>query len=235
MKNNLVAKLIYRSCFCMFSFITILFITGFFSLDGHDTVTLNEDVIYYYTNLSNYLCFGVMLACLVDDARQLLRGTLRGHTRAPFLKHLKFVATPIIAVTFVAYGLLLGEPDTLRFWNDLPNISYHVFCPVLFILDTLLFDEHKTIGYLDPFLTLVLPFFYVVVIEIMGAKTGRYPYFFLNAKELGMGGLCMWLAILLGMFLLLGYLLFLYDKLVKRDGKWRLDFAGTRAFWFSRH
>jgi hypothetical protein len=45
----------------------------------------------------------------------------------------------------------------------------------------------------------------------------------------------MWLAILLGMFLLLGYLLFLYDKLVKRDGKWRLDFAGTRAFWFSRH
>lgn len=234
MKNNLVAKLLYRACFCTFSFVTILLITGFFSMGGHDHVSFSEDVFYYYTNLSNYLCFGVMVACLVDDARQLSAGNLRGYTRSPFLHHLKFAATPIIAVTFLAYGLLLGDPTALHFWNDLPNICYHVFCPVLFIADTLLFDEHKRIGYLDPILTLILPLIYVVVIEIMGEKTGRYPYFFLDKGELGLGGLFMWIGILLGLFLVLGYLLFLYDKLVRKDGKWRLDFSDTPSVWFAR-
>ena len=203
-------------------------------MDGHDAVTFNEDMIYYYTNLSNYLCFGVMVACLVDTARQLSAGTLRGYIRSPLLKHLKYEATIIVAITFLAYGLFLGEPTTLRFWNDLPNVCYHVACPVLFILDTVLFDEHKRVGYLDAFLTLILPAVYVVVIEIMGAQTGRYPYFFLNKNELGMGGLVVWISILLGFFLVLGYLLFLYDKLVKKDGKWKLDFSGTPAFGFRR-
>ena len=232
MHNNLVTKLIYRACFCAFSFVTILFITGFFSMGGHEGVTVNEDMFYYYTNLSNYLCFGVAIACLCDDARQLSGGILRGHTRSPILKHVKYSATLIIAVTFLAYGILLGDPTALRFWNDLPNVCYHVACPVLFILDTVLFDEHKSVGYLDPLAALIFPLLYVIVIEIMGAQSGRYPYFFLDKNQLGPGGLLTWIAVLLGLFLVLGYLLFLYDKLVKKDGKWKLDFSRTPAFGF---
>ena len=234
MKNNLVTKVIYRSIFCAISFFTILIITGFFSIDGHDTVSVNEDMFYYYTNLSNYLCFGVMLACLCGDAKQLASGQLYGHTRNAYLKHWKFITTPIIALTFLAYGILLGEPGTLSFWNALGNICYHVTCPLLFILDTLLFDEHKSVGYLDPLLSIILPLIYVVVIEIMGAKTGRYPYFFLDKGELGMGGLMMWIGILLSLFIVLGYILFVYDKLVKVDGKWKLDFSETPAFGFMK-
>ena len=48
--------------------------------------------------------------------------------------------------------------------------------------------------------------------------------------ELGIGGLMMWMGILLGLFLIIGYLLFLHDKFVKVDGKWKLDFSGTRPF-----
>lgn len=228
MKNNLVTKVIYRAVCCTVSLFSILFITEFFSVGGSDSFTFSEDLFYYYTNLSNYLCFGIWLVCLRDDAKQLAAGKLAGYNRSPVLKYMKFTATCIISITFIAYGLLLGEPGTLKFWNNIGNLCYHVACPVLFILDTILFDEHKSIGILDPVLATVLPIIYVVVIEIQGARTGRYPYFFLDMGELGFGGLLRWLGILLGLFLAIGYGLFFYDKLVKIDGKWKLDLKGTK-------
>ena len=232
MKNNLVTKLIYRTVFCTVSFFAILFITDFFSVGGHDTFTFSADLFYFYTNLSNYLCFGVMIACLRDDVKQLRAGNLTGYNRNPYLKNLKFTATVIISITFIAYGLLLGEPTTLGFWNNIANLCYHVACPVLFILDTVLFDEHKSIGWLDPVLAMVMPLIYVIVIEILGAQSGRYPYFFLDMGELGFGGLMMWIGILLTLFLVIGYLLFLYDKLVWVNGKRKLDFSETPLFGF---
>lgn len=228
MNNNLVTKVIYRAACCTVSLFSIFFITNFFSTGGSDTLTFSKDLFYYYTNLSNYLCFAIWLVCLRDDARHLRAGHLRGYNRGAFLRHMKFSATVIISITFVAYGLLLGEPGTLQFWNNISNVCYHVACPVLFILDTLLFDEHKSIGILDPVLATVLPILYVVVIEIMGAKTGRYPYFFLDMSQLGFGGLMTWIAILLTLFLVIGYALFVYDKLVRTDDKWKLDFTGTK-------
>lgn len=232
MKNNLVTKLIYRTTFCTVSFFAVLFMTDFFSVGGHDSVTFTKDLFYFYTNLSNFLCFGIMIACLRDDVKQLRAGNIHGYNRNPYLKHLKFAATVIILITFIAYGLLLGEPNTIGFWNNIANICYHVACPLLFMIDTLLFDEHKSIGFLDPLIATVLPIIYVIVIEIMGANTGRYPYFFLDMGELGFGGLMMWIGILLALFLALGYLLFLYDKLVQKDGKWKFDFSNTPLLGF---
>ena len=234
MKNSLVTKVVYRTFFCAVSLFAILFITEFFSVGGHDRPTFTKDLFYFYTNLSNFLCFGVMIACLRDDIRQLRGGALNGYNRSPYLKHIKYVATLIISITFIAYGLLLGEPGTISFWNNIANICYHVACPLLFIIDTLLFDEHKSIGYLDPLLAIILPLIYVIVIEIMGAHTGRYPYFFLDMGELGFAGLIMWVSILLALFIFLGYALFFYDKLVKIKGKWRLDLSGTPAFGFMK-
>lgn len=232
MKNNLITKILYRTVFCTVSFFAILFITDFFSVGGHDTVTFTSDLFYFYTNLSNYLCFGVMIACLRDDVKQLRSGKTQGFNRNPYLKNLKFTATAIISITFIAYGLLLGEPATIGFWNNIANLTYHVACPILFIIDTLLFDEHKSIGFLDPIIATVMPIIYVIVIEIMGASSGRYPYFFLDMSELGFGGLMKWVGILLSLFISIGYILFVFDKLVKKNGKWVLDFSGTKAVGF---
>ena len=230
MKNNLVTKVIYRSIFCTISFFAILFMTGFFSVGGQDYATFTGDLFYFYTNLSNFMCFGVIIACLHDDARQLRAGNLSGYNRNPYLRHLKHMTTIIISITLIAYGILLGKPNTISFWNNIGNLCYHVVCPIMFIVDTVMFDEHKSVGYLEPVVSLVLPIIYVVVIEIIGTNTGRFPYFFLNMDELGIGGLMMWMGILLGLFLIIGYLLFLHDKFVKVDGKWKLDFSGTRPF-----
>lgn len=228
MKNSLVTKIIYRAVSCTVSLFSVLFITGFFSVGGSDTATFTKDLFYYYTNLSNYLCFGVWLVCLKDDAKQLRSGKLFGYNQNPILKYMKFSATVIISITFIAYGLLLSDPLKLNFWNNIANLCYHVAVPVLFIIDTVLFDEHKSVGILDTLLAAVLPIIYVVVIEIMGSQTGRYPYFFLDMGQLGFGGLMMWIGILLSLFLAIGYALFLYDKLVRVNGKWKFDFKGTK-------
>ena len=50
MKNSLVSKVIYRTIFCVVSFFTIILISDFFSMEGHDTVTFDGDFFYYYTN-----------------------------------------------------------------------------------------------------------------------------------------------------------------------------------------
>lgn len=231
MKNSLVTKVIYRTAFCVVSLFSVLFITGFFSVGGSEIATFHtKDIFYYYTNLSNYLCLGVMIAVLREDIKRLRGGELYAYNSNPALKLLKFSATLIIAITFIAYGLLLGNPLSLPFWNNIANLCYHVACPVMFILDTLLFDEHKSVGVLDPLIALILPLIYVIVIEIMGAQSGRYPYFFLNLDELGWSGLLMWVGILLALFLVLGYALFCYDKLVKVEGRYRFDFSGAKRW-----
>lgn len=228
MNNNLVTKVIYRAVCSTVALFSLFFISDFFSTGGSDKLTFSSDLFYFYTNLSNYLCFGIWIACLVGDAKLLKSGKLQGSNSCPFLKFMKFSAAIIISITFICYGLLLGEPTTLKFWNNISNLCYHVAVPVLFIIDTVLFDEHKSVGILDPLLAAVLPIIYVVVIEIMGAQTGRYPYFFLNMDELGFGGLMTWIATLLAVFLFIGYVLFVWDKLVKVNGKWKLDFGGTK-------
>ena len=39
-----------------------------------------------------------------------------------------------------------------------------------------------------------------------------------------------WIGVLLALFVVIGYILFIYDKLVKVDGKWKFDFSKTPAF-----
>jgi hypothetical protein len=40
--------------------------------------------------------------------------------------------------------------------------------------------------------------------------------------------------ILLAIFLVLGYVLFVYDKLVKKNGKWQLDFSEMKLAFFAK-
>jgi hypothetical protein len=100
----------------------------------------------------------------------------------------------------------------------------------MFIVDWFIFEEHNTVGVLDPIKAFIMPLIYVVYILIYGAiysaVTGEefsYPYFFLNVNKLGYGGVCLWVLVLLLVFGVIGYLMFLYDKIVKgENGKWRI-------------
>lgn len=50
------------------------------------------------------------------------------------------------------------------------------------------------------------------------------PYFFLDVNDLGYGGVLLWVLGLLGVFVAIGYILWLWNRFDKVDGKWKLDF-----------
>ncbi len=216
--------MIFRIVYCMIAALGLLIPSGFFSLYGSDTVKFDiEPYIFFYTEMSNLLCFVVMIFVLHDNVKRVRAGETQGHNRV--LRKLKYISTVIISVTFVVYALVLGEPYTLAFWNSLGNLCYHVFAPFLFILDWFLFEEHKTVKVTDPLLATILPIIYVIYTLIRGSIIHKYPCFFLDVAVMGAGGVAMWIVMLAAFVLVLGYAMFVYDKLVKVDGKWKLDFS----------
>lgn len=233
--DDLITQAVYRIVFCVISALGCVLSFGFFEqVFGSDELTVSNDFWQYYTNLSNYYCFGIGIAVCASTIKKLRAGERKGcNTCVPTLK---FCGVVMIMVTFFVYIILLGDVTKPNFWNSLGNLCYHVAAPLLFIIDFFIFDEHKKIKILDPLKTFVMPLLYVVYILIYGAVARavkadfEYPYFFLNVDELGYGGVCGWVAALLAVFAVLGYLLFLYDKLIKADGKWKLDFKDLKLW-----
>ena len=78
-----------------------------------------------------------------------------------------------------------------------------------------------------PLFSLVIPLVYVGYIFVLGLVIPdfEYPYFFLDVRSIGYGGVLVWVLILLAVFVVLSYLMWAYDKLVKKDGKWKFDFS----------
>lgn len=231
LNDNLITQAIYRIIFCCVSGLAVILSFGFFTETGGTAhFTISNSFWQYYTNLSNYFCFGVGVAVCASTIKRVRQGEKRGYNTC--IPTLKFCGVVMIMVTFFVYMILLGDVTSPYYWNSIGNLSYHVAAPILFIVDFIVFDEHKKLSILDPLKTVILPLVYVVYILIYGAicraagAEFQYPYFFLNA-DMGYGYVIGWVAILLAIFAVTGYLFFVYDKLVKVNGKWKLDFSGT--------
>ncbi|MCD7729375.1 MAG: Pr6Pr family membrane protein [Clostridia bacterium] len=227
MINNLLTQMIYRIILCCVSALAVLLTFNIFYV-GQGANDLTWEFLKFYTNISNYFVFAVSVIVLADTVKRVRNGEKYGYVTK--VKTLKFMVTVMILVTFLVYAILLGDPISVNFWRNIGNLSYHVFAPVLFILDYFLFDEHKTHSVFAPLYSLIIPLIYVGYIFILGAAIDNfeYPYFFLDVNDLGYGGVMVWVLILLVVFTVLGYLMWLYNRLVKVDGKWKLDFSGIR-------
>lgn len=223
MIKDLFTQMIYRIVLCCLSALAVLLTLGVF-YEGTGASGFTWEFIKYYTNISNYFVFVVSVIVLADNVKRVKAGERYGHNKK--VRTLKFMTTIMIMVTFLVYSILLGNPFSADFWLSLGNMAKHVVVPVLFILDFFLFDEHGTVGVLDPLKSVVIPLIYVGYIMILGAAIEgfKYPYFFLDVNELGYGGVAVWVLILLVVFIAIGYLMWLYDKLTKVNGKWKLVF-----------
>lgn len=224
MNDDLLTQMIYRIVLCCVSALAVLFTFNFVYV-GQGPFEPTWETFKYYTCISNYFVFVVSVIVLADNVRRVRTGEKYGFNRR--IRLLKFMTTVMILVTFLVVIVLLGNPFTLAFWRDFANVCYHVAAPALFLLDFFLFDEHRSVSVFAPLLSAVLPLLYVVYIFLLGAfiPDFTYPYFFLDVNAIGYGGVAVWLLILLAVFLALGYLMWLYDKLVRVNGKWKLDFS----------
>ncbi|MDE7163609.1 MAG: Pr6Pr family membrane protein [Clostridia bacterium] len=225
--KNLIVQMIYRIVLCCVSALAVLLTFGLFYA-GKGPNTLTWEFLKYYTNISNYFVFAVSVIVLNDNVKRVMAGEKEGYNRK--VRTLKFMTTVMILVTFLVYATLLGKPFTADFWRNIGNLSYHVFAPLLFIIDYFLFEEKKSVSVFAPLLSLIIPLVYVCYVFILGAavKNFEYPYFFLDVNDLGYGGVMVWVVILVAVFTVLGYLLWLYNRIMIENGKLKVDFKNIK-------
>lgn len=221
--KNLTTQMIYRIVLCCISALGVLLTFDIFYV-GQGANDVTWEFLKYYTNISNYFVFAVSVVVLYHNVKRVFAGEKEGNNEK--IHNLKFITTVMILVTFLVYIILLGDPFSADFWRNLGNLSYHVIAPVLFILDYILFEKKKSVSVFAPLLSTIIPLIYVAYIMILGAciPNFEYPYFFLNVNNLGYGGVTIWVTILVVIFIAIGYILWIYNRIIKENGKIKFDF-----------
>ena len=224
MCKNMLTQLIFRVVLCVVSAFAVLLSIGIFYIKINGGNEFSWNFLKYYTNISNYFVFAVSVIVLADTVKRLRAGETEGYNRK--IRTFKFMTVVMILVTFLVVIFLLDSPLSANYWRNIGNMSYHFLAPLLFILDYILFEEKRSISVFAPLYSLIIPLVYVCYVFILGAiiPDFEYPYFFLNVNNLGYGGVCLWVLALLGVFTVLGYILCLWNRFDKIDGKWKFDF-----------
>jgi hypothetical protein len=182
------------------------------------------DFYVHFTNLSNFLCIGIMLAELIQTVKKKEDSYV---TAVPVLK---FIGMLGILLTFLVFNIMLaGNRDPQLNWR-VGSLCFHVVLPILYIGDWFLFYERKQCKWYYPIASLGFPVAYIVFIFVQAAIMGFdtsvlipgtttpliYPYFFVNLETQGVGGVIKWILILMVAFMAVGYLFFGLDKLGKK-------------------
>ncbi len=212
------AQLILQSFYCAFALVGFIASVGFFDM------VFRWDFYIYFTNTSNYLSGGIMLAELIQTARR------RGDGYVSVAPRLKFIAVLSMLLTFLIFNFLIaGQPTRAPAENFKPAcVLLHIVLPLLFVTDWILFYEHGRANWKLPLLSAVFPLVYLGFLYIHAAVlkfnssimnyTGEepliYPYFFLNPDRVGAAGIAKWTALLLLAFIALGFLVLLLDRLI---------------------
>ena len=223
MYKNRTAQLIFQTVYCTLAFVGCVASLGIF-----DNINMIRwDFYVHFTNISNFLCFGVMLAELIQTAKKQENSYV---TTAPVLK---FIGMLGILLTFLVFNIMLagaaGRDPQLN-WR-IGSLCFHVVLPIMYIADWVLFYQRRNCKWYYPIASIAFPFAYVVFIFIQaailrfdssilipGSTTPLiYPYFFVNLETQGVSGVVKWILILLVAFVAVGYLFFGLDKLGKKQ------------------
>ena len=214
MIKNRTTQLIFQSFYCAIGLIGAVASLGIFD----DILNPRWDFYAHFTNLSNYLCIGIMFAELVQTAKKSENSYV---SASPLLK---FIGLLGIMLTFLVFNFLLaGRPDREFQANwRVSSICLHVILPIMYIFDWLLFYEHKKIRWFYPLVSVAFPVLYIIfiytrafIVNFNPEVPYLYPYFFLNLDNLGVAGVVKWVAILFAGFIVLGYIFYGIDKFIK--------------------
>ena len=221
MIKSRTAQLIFQTIYCTLGLVGIVSCTGVFD----DITQFRWDFYVHFTNISNFLCIGIMLAALIQTAKKKEDSFVK---TAPLLK---FIGMLGILLTFLVFNLLLaGKRDPQLNWR-VGSLTFHVVLPILYIAHWFLFYERKKCKWYYPLASISFPLAYLVFIFIQaaimkfdtsilipGTETPLiYPYFFVNLETQGVVGVLKWVAILLAAFVVVGFVFFGLDKISKKN------------------
>ena len=223
MIKNRTTQLILQTIYCTLGFVGIVSTFGVFD----DITSFRWDFYVHFTNISNFLCIGIMFAALVQTAKKKEDSFV---TTAPLLK---FIGMLGILLTFLVFNLLLaGKRDPQLNWR-VGSLTFHVVLPIMYVLHWFLFYERKKCKWYYPIASISFPLAYLIFIFtqaaimkfdtsilIPGTETPLiYPYFFVNLETQGVAGVAKWIVILLSAFVVVGFVFFGLDKLGKKKAK----------------
>ena len=221
MIKNRTAQLIFQTVYCTLGLVGVIASLGIFD----DINTIRWDFYVHFTNISNFLCIGVMLASLIQTAKSKEDGYV---TVCPMLK---FIGMLGILLTFLVFNILLAGAegrDPQANWR-IGSLAFHVVLPVLYIADWFLFRERGKTKWYYPVASIGFPVAYVIFLLIQATILRFdssilipttttpliYPYFFVNLDTQGVPGVLMWIAILSAAFVAVGFAFFGFDRLIK--------------------
>lgn len=210
MIKSRTAQLMFQTSFCTFGIIGILASLGFFDY------AFRADFFVHFTNLSNYICIGIMFAELIQTVKK------KEDSYTTILPTLKFMGVLMILLTFVVFNLLLAPTRETYLNFTVSSIIFHVILPIMYVADWFLFYERGKVKAYMPLLSISIPIIYVVfvyirawILEFNPEVPYIYPYFFLNLETQGVLGVLKWVVILLTAFIVVGFAFFGLDRLIK--------------------
>ena len=222
MIKNRTAQLIYQTIYVTLGFVGLVASLGIFD----NVSVIRWDFYVHFTNISNFLCIGVMLSGLIQTAKKKEDGFV---SAAPVLK---FIGMLGILLTFLVFNIMLAGAegrDPQANWR-VGSLLFHVALPILYIADWFLFYERKKCKWYYPIASIAFPLAYMIFLlvqaiilkfdsSILIPTTTTpliYPYFFVNLDTQGVGGVLMWTGILSVAFVVVGFLFFGLDKVEKK-------------------
>ena len=225
MIKNRTAQLIFQTIYCTLGLVGFVACLGIF-----DNISMIRwDFYVHFTNISNFLCIGVMVASLIQTAKKKEDSYV---TVAPLLK---FIGMLGILLTFLVFNIMLAGAegrDPQANWR-IGSLCFHVVLPILYIADWFLFRERGKAKWYYPLASVGFPLAYAIFLlvqaiilkfdsSILIPTTTTpliYPYFFVNLDTQGVPGVLMWIGILAVAFTAVGFVFLGLDRLGKKGNK----------------
>ena len=220
MIKNRTAQLIYQTVYCTLALVGSVACLGIFD----DIDMFRWDFYTYFTNISNFLCFGVMISALIQTVKK------KEDSYVSVAPMMKFIGVLGILLTFLVFNIMLagaaGRDPQLN-WR-IGSITFHVVLPIMYIAHWFLFYQRNNAKWYYPIASAGFPLAYAIFLLIHAAILGFdssiltptgatliYPYFFVNLETQGVGGVLMWVGILSAAFIAIGYAFYGLDKAIK--------------------
>lgn len=162
-------------------------------------------VFFFFTVQSNIFIIAISLIFLVNEIVVLV--TNEGFINQT-LRHIKYVATVAITVTFLVFFTMLAPLMGVDYLLSFNNFSLHAIVPILAIIDFIIFDTDINLTYPNSLLATIAPISYVLFVyigacfKLQYGENLYYPYFFLDFETNGFlfekgFGIIPWITILL--------------------------------------
>lgn len=181
------------------------------------TDNVNWSMLNYFTNLSN-------IAVLIYFAVSVI-ALLKNKEKVTVYPAVKGAVTMSITVTMLVAYFLLGGFN-MGGSSSLTLILLHDVCPLMVLLDWILFDEKGLLTGKFPLQGVAAPLLYFVYAMIaanigdgIGHGSSRYPYPFIDVDVLGLPKVLLIVIGLVAFFLALGFGFYRLDRFLHRREK----------------